>query len=141
LSFLTCSNLVLSCLVSSDCLAFLIVSSLKASSCLVLFVHISERCFERNQSFQRFFLEIFSWRFDHPRLAPQGLKSQVHRLHPYVDETLELEKEMETKMRLMSSEEFEGVLHPIFEEDELTLIVVGGVLGMTAGFLQAMAPY
>ena len=44
-------------------------------------------------------------------------------------------------MRLMSSEEFEGVLHPIFEEDELTLIVVGGVLGMTAGFLQAMAPY
>lgn len=65
----------------------------------------------------------------------------MHRLHPYVDETLGLEKEMESKMRLMSSEEFEGVLHPIFEEDELTLIVVGGVLGMTAGFLQAMAPY
>jgi len=91
--------------------------------------------------FTRFLVEFFPRRFDQPVLAPQGLKSEVHRLHPYVDETLELEKEMETKMRLMSSEEFEGVLHPIFEEDELTLIVVGGVLGMTAGFLQAMAPY
>jgi len=28
-------------------------------------------------------------------------------------------------MREMSSAEFEGVLHPIFEEDELTLICTG----------------
>ena len=29
------------------------------------------------------------------------------------------------KMRKMSSADFEDVLHPIFEEDELTLIVTG----------------
>jgi len=71
----------------------------------------------------------------------QGLRDEVSRLHPYVDKTLELEKEMELKMRQMSSEEFEGVLHPIFEEDELTLIACGAVLGLTAGFLQSLAPY
>ena len=35
----------------------------------------------------------------------------------------------------------QGVLHPIFEEDEATLIAIGGGLGMAAGFLQALAPY
>jgi hypothetical protein len=33
--------------------------------------------------------------------------------------------------------EFEKVLHPIFEEDELTLVLVGGVLGLVVGYLQA----
>lgn len=34
--------------------------------------------------------------------------------------------------------EFEQVLHPIFQEDELTLILVGGVLGLIVGYLQAI---
>lgn len=34
--------------------------------------------------------------------------------------------------------EFEQVLHPIFQEDEFTLIVVGGVLGLAVGWLQAV---
>jgi len=38
---------------------------------------------------------------------------------------LDLETTMRDKMRLMSSQEFEGVLHPIFQEDELTLICTG----------------
>jgi len=32
--------------------------------------------------------------------------------------------------------DFEQVLHPIFQEDELTLIVAGGALGLLAGLLQ-----
>lgn len=32
--------------------------------------------------------------------------------------------------------EFERVLHPIFEQDELTLIISGAVLGAIAGFIQ-----
>jgi hypothetical protein len=31
-------------------------------------------------------------------------------------------------MKKMKSAKFESVLHPIFEEDEMTLIVGGGVL-------------
>ena len=33
------------------------------------------------------------------------------------------------------------VLHPAFEEDELLLIVVGGILGMIAGALQILIFY
>jgi len=60
------------------------------------------------------------------------------RAYPYSDEALDLEATLRTKMRELSSEEFEGVLHPVFQEDELTLIVVGGVLGALAGLLQAI---
>jgi len=70
-----------------------------------------------------------------------ALEKDVWRLHPYVDRQLGLEAEMRTQMRKMTPEEFEGVLHPIFEEDELTLIVIGAALGLTAGFLQSLAPY
>ena len=36
----------------------------------------------------------------------------------------------------MSPAKFERVLHPIFEQDELTLIIAGGVLGFLAGLIQ-----
>lgn len=41
-------------------------------------------------------------------------------------------------MQGLSGEEFEGVLHPVFQEDELTLILVGAFLGLVAGFGQAL---
>lgn len=37
----------------------------------------------------------------------------------------------------MSKPEFERLLRGIFEEDELTLIVIGGVLGGLVGLIQA----
>ena len=43
---------------------------------------------------------------------------------------------MRERMALMTPSEFERVLHPIFEQDELTLIVSGAVLGALAGFAQ-----
>ena len=54
----------------------------------------------------------------------------------YTTEALDLEKTICEKMKDLSPEEFEGVLHPAFEEDELTLILVGGVLGMLVGVIQ-----
>jgi uncharacterized membrane protein YheB (UPF0754 family) len=59
-----------------------------------------------------------------------------HPLHDYTQRTLRLGKTLETKMKGMSSREFEQVLHPIFQEDELTLILAGAVLGAIAGGLQ-----
>ncbi|KAJ1623961.1 hypothetical protein T492DRAFT_1051466, partial [Pavlovales sp. CCMP2436] len=41
-------------------------------------------------------------------------------------------------MKQLSVAEFEQVLHPIFQEDELTLVVVGGVLGLIVGYAQAI---
>ena len=57
-------------------------------------------------------------------------------LHGYVDGALQLETTLRTQMEAMSPAKFERVLHPIFEEDELTLIIAGGVLGFIAGLIQ-----
>jgi len=69
------------------------------------------------------------------------LEKEHPKLHPYMNMQLDLETTMRDKMRLMSSQEFEGVLHPIFQEDELTLICTGAALGLIVGFLQSLAPY
>jgi uncharacterized membrane protein YheB (UPF0754 family) len=59
-----------------------------------------------------------------------------HPLHAYCDRALSLRKTLSSKMKAMSTVEFEQVLHPVFKEDELTLILAGGVLGAAAGTLQ-----
>ncbi len=41
-----------------------------------------------------------------------------------------------TRMQAMSSEEFQDLLRPAFQEDEWILITMGGVLGLMAGFAQ-----
>ena len=37
---------------------------------------------------------------------------------------------------LLSPEEFQALLRPCFQEDEVKLIMIGGVLGMLAGVAQ-----
>jgi uncharacterized membrane protein YheB (UPF0754 family) len=58
--------------------------------------------------------------------------------HSYVDKSLAIETTLRTGLESMSSKQFEQVLHPIFEEDELTLILAGGFLGFLAGFVQQL---
>ena len=65
-----------------------------------------------------------------------GASSVLHPLHMYTDSALALKSTLEAKMKAMSSAEFEQVLHPIFQEDELTLIIAGAVLGAAAGVVQ-----
>lgn len=60
----------------------------------------------------------------------------VHPVHGYVDQALDLRRTIKDKLELMTPIEFERVLHPIFEEDEMTLIIAGGVLGAIAGYIQ-----
>ena len=68
--------------------------------------------------------------------AVEKLPNHLHVLHPYVDKTLALQTTLRTQMEKMPSAKFERVLHPIFEEDELTLILAGGFLGFLAGLIQ-----
>lgn len=70
------------------------------------------------------------------RSAIQKLPNHVHVLHAYIDKTLGLETTLRIKMEAMTSAKFERVLHPIFEEDELTLILAGAALGFAAGLVQ-----
>ena len=51
-------------------------------------------------------------------------------------QALAMKDEMCQKMQRLPPAEFEGVLHPVFEADELKLILVGAALGAAAGFIQ-----
>ena len=55
------------------------------------------------------------------------------QLDPYLREQLGVARLVEERMGAMSKPEFERLLRGIFEEDELTLIVIGGVLGGLVG--------
>jgi len=47
-----------------------------------------------------------------------------------------VERLLRERMEAMSSEDFQGLLRPCFQEDELKLILAGGVLGFAAGLAQ-----
>jgi len=68
--------------------------------------------------------------------AVEKLPNHIGVLHSYVDSKLRLQEALRISMENMSSAQFERVLHPIFEEDELTLIIAGAVLGFAAGLVQ-----
>jgi uncharacterized membrane protein YheB (UPF0754 family) len=87
------------------------------------------------------------------KIGPGGLQEmhayiqkRVHKVLPRLIASVELDKYMtkafnleyvlRTAMQGLPAHKFEGVLHPVFQEDELKLIVVGGVLGAAAGVAQ-----
>jgi len=65
-----------------------------------------------------------------------SLSNSQHALHQYINQQLDLQRLLIERMRKLSPAEFEQVLHPIFQEDEVILIAAGGVLGFLAGALQ-----
>lgn len=65
---------------------------------------------------------------DHPHRYPH--------IHRYVSDHLDIEKTLASRLKLLSPKEFEDLLHPVFQEDEMTLIATGGVLGLIAGAFQ-----
>lgn len=56
--------------------------------------------------------------------------------YEYTQEALGMETTIREKMAELPPAEFEGVLHPAFQEDEIKLIALGGVLGALVGVLQ-----
>lgn len=66
------------------------------------------------------------------------LPQAIHQSFDYMDEAIDMENTLDDKMSNLTPSEFEGFLHPVFEEDELKLILVGAILGLFAGFLQML---
>lgn len=66
------------------------------------------------------------------------LPQMISKTFDYTDEAIDMENTLNEKMGNLSPEAFEGFLHPVFEADELKLLLVGGILGMFAGFLQLL---
>jgi len=63
-----------------------------------------------------------------PRVRPQ--------VEAVLEKQLDIRNTVETRLAALSKPEFERLLRGVFQEDELTLIVVGGVLGGAVGALQ-----
>lgn len=57
-------------------------------------------------------------------------------VHRYMTEHLDIEHTLSSRLKKLSPARFEDLLHPVFQEDEFTLIVTGGVLGAAAGLAQ-----
>ena len=57
-------------------------------------------------------------------------------LHKYMTSKLDIESTLAERLKLLSPTEFEDLLHPVFQEDEIILIGAGGVLGALAGLGQ-----
>jgi uncharacterized membrane protein YheB (UPF0754 family) len=66
----------------------------------------------------------------------QEIPKSVHPVFPYAEEAMDLETTFRTRMQSLSSSDFVNFLRPVFQEDELKLILVGAVLGMLAGIGQ-----
>ena len=60
----------------------------------------------------------------------------MRNLEPYMGETFDLNNTLRTRMSKLPFADFEGLMHPIFKEDEPKLILMGGVLGVALGLLQ-----
>lgn len=64
------------------------------------------------------------------------LPASVKPVFPYAEEAMDLETVFREKMQALSAPEFVDFLRPVFQEDELKLILTGAFLGMAAGFGQ-----
>ena len=66
----------------------------------------------------------------------RNMPTSVRPAFGYAEKAMGLEKIFRTKMQALSPGEFVGFLRPVFQEDELKLILIGAFLGMAAGFGQ-----
>ena len=70
------------------------------------------------------------------RKVIRELPKSVRPAFDYAEESMDLENVMRTRMLNLNPPEFVGFLRPVFQEDELKLILVGAALGMLAGIGQ-----
>ena len=68
----------------------------------------------------------------------QEMPQHIHLTYDYTGEAMDMETTLREAMQALSYADFEGVLHPVFEEDELKLILVGAVLGTAVGVFQLL---
>ena len=66
----------------------------------------------------------------------QEIPKSVQPVYPYAEKAMDLETTFRLKMQALSAADFVDFLRPVFQEDELKLILVGAVLGMLAGIGQ-----
>ncbi|KAH9129965.1 hypothetical protein LEN26_000105 [Aphanomyces euteiches] len=69
-------------------------------------------------------------------LVVQKFPESLRHIEQYTMVALDLENTLREKIGALSFHDFERLLHPVFEEDEWKLVLMGGALGLALGFLQ-----
>jgi len=76
------------------------------------------------------------------QLAAQRIVARIPDVTPelesYIERKLDVARTIEGKLAALPKAEFERVLRGLFEEDELILIIIGGVLGGAVGLVQGL---
>jgi len=67
------------------------------------------------------------------------LADVIMHAESYVQTSLDIENVVGTKMQAMTPLEFEGLLRPVFKQEEWILIIVGAILGFLVGEGQLIA--
>ena len=88
----------------------------------------------------------FAWTKEHTEKSQKvieahvsSMESQIRKsLDPTIEKGLDVGEVIETRLAALPKPQFEMLLRRIFEEDELTLILVGGFLGGVVGALQGL---
>mmetsp|Transcript_24240 Transcript_24240/g.67150 ORF Transcript_24240/g.67150 Transcript_24240/m.67150 type:complete len:410 (+) Transcript_24240:124-1353(+) len=75
---------------------------------------------------------------DIARKVTEKIPDVIDSSYEYTQKALDMENTIRVKMAALPPEEFERVLHPAFEEDEIQLIILGGLLGAIVGALQLL---
>ena len=76
---------------------------------------------------------------DMQRLVAERTLSMVRSMpevERYAAEVLDVENVLASKMAQLSPEQFEGIMRPIFKDDEWLMISVGAILGFVVGEIQ-----
>ncbi|MBI5482265.1 MAG: DUF445 family protein [Deltaproteobacteria bacterium] len=66
------------------------------------------------------------------------LPRTLKHLETYAGDAMDVRNTLTTKMQQLTADEFEGILRPVFKQDEWILITVGAVLGFLVGELQVL---
>jgi len=65
-----------------------------------------------------------------------GLPDTMRHVEKHIERAMDLEKVLSERMGALPSSDFEQLLHPVFQEDEWKLVLMGGVLGVLVGMAQ-----
>jgi len=67
------------------------------------------------------------------------LPKHADEIEQYMDKAFDLRDTLAFRLSRLPPTRFEGMLHPVFQEDEWMVLLLGGVLGVIVGTLQALA--
>lgn len=72
-------------------------------------------------------------------MSLEALPEHLAAVERYMDEVMKVQETLAWRLARLQPPDFERIIHPIFQEDEWLLFLVGGVLGIVVGLLQAFA--